>query len=469
MNSLSLPTKRFTATTLLCMAAMFASLAPAVASQEVGMFKGRCTFSDGSPASDALVQVFTGDSGDSRNSALGRLPGIDLRPTDWYSPAPRIGSALPIASVVTDKNGIWQIAGIRLRQSFVVTAQSIDKSGLSLGAARTDVPLGWKSGQDVPLILDVINLTIFASPPPFSANNTTVFFATDRAIGPVAAIPRDYLDEPGDGTVRFGSCDVETDALHRVRCHEVSESAMLAAMRTAALSTPNKQLLLFVHGFNCSFVDAARSSAMLSLGTGRTAFFYDWTSRDSVVDYTQDEDSIDGSLFPNGLKLISQLIDSYGRDRLVIVAHSMGSRLIYEAMHIFAFANSSGAHHAGFKAVAIAAGDVFVRKFRQGFSAIQPLTDDFDNYASSHDQALLLSEHFHVQDPRLGQTTPEMTVAEGLTSIDASAAKTDWLGHGYFLDPDLVADLKDLFDGKDVKDRRHLAVHGSSGYFDFIP
>src|SRR5690606_27247555 len=65
-------------------------------------------------------------------------------------------------------------------------------------------------------------------------------------------------------------------------------------------------------------------------------------------------------------------------------------------------------------------------------------------YASSRDRALLLSRYFHNYQ-RLGETEPQLIVANGMDTIDASLVDTSLLGHSYIGDvKSIVSDLHDL-------------------------
>jgi esterase/lipase superfamily enzyme len=81
-------------------------------------------------------------------------------------------------------------------------------------------------------------------------------------------------------------------------------------------------------------------------------------------------------------------------------------------------------------------------------------------YASARDRALLLSRAFH-NFQRLGETQPQLLVADGLDTIDASLVDTSLLGHSYIGDvPSIVADLRDLVvSGKRPPERPGLETY----------
>jgi hypothetical protein len=93
-------------------------------------------------------------------------------------------------------------------------------------------------------------------------------------------------------------------------------------------------------------------------------------------------------------------------------------------------------------------------------------------YASSRDRALMLSRYFHNYQ-RLGETEPQLIVANGMDTIDASLVDTSLLGHSYIGDvQSIVSDLRDLVvSGKRPKERGGLEAEliGELMYWSIMP
>ena len=101
-------------------------------------------------------------------------------------------------------------------------------------------------------------------------------------------------------------------------------------------------------------------------------------------------------------------------------------------------------------------------------------------YASTRDQALLaanaiakLQDALHVrsEDPIRAGTAQPLMLALGINTIDASAAITDFLGHGYFShDVDILSDIEDTLRDK-APPRAHLLAETLRGrpYWKFLP
>jgi Uncharacterized protein conserved in bacteria len=103
----------------------------------------------------------------------------------------------------------------------------------------------------------------------------------------------------------------------------------------------------------------------------------------------------------------------------------------------------------------IAAPDVDRRKFDIDMTQVVkdakiPLT----LYASSKDWALTLS-YLANKNHRLCHAEPELVIADGMETIDASSIDTDFLGHGYYGDArELLGDLFQLIKEKRLADKR---------------
>lgn len=101
-----------------------------------------------------------------------------------------------------------------------------------------------------------------------------------------------------------------------------------------------------------------------------------------------------------------------------------------------------------FDEVVFAAPDIDAREFRQIVApAIIDVADRITLYASSKDRALRVSRTLH-DYPRAGDSGEELTVVDGIETIDASVIDTSLLGHSYFADAlrlvgDLLAVIRD--------------------------
>jgi esterase/lipase superfamily enzyme len=216
-----------------------------------------------------------------------------------------------------------------------------------------------------------------------------------------------------------------------------------------------KQLLLFVHGFNVSFEDAARRCAQISydLAFDGPAISYSWPSKATVPGYPADEASVEWSA-AHLCSFIQKLLDNPEVGALHVLAHSMGNRAVMRAMELLGQALREG--HPGLAHIALAAPDVDAGVFRQSAPSIIPRARQITLYASDNDRALKASKAIH-DYRRAGQAGNDILVLPGMDTIDVTALDTDFLGHSYYGDNrSVISDIFYLIRGHAAKERHGL-------------
>jgi esterase/lipase superfamily enzyme len=247
-----------------------------------------------------------------------------------------------------------------------------------------------------------------------------------------------------------------------------TKEAFFTDLHSAIAGAPRKDALLFIHGYNVAFPEAARRTAQLAydLQFQGAPILYSWPSRASLSGYTADEESVQWTV-PHLINFLQDLHDRTGANTIHIIAHSMGNRAILNALEIL-MREKSPVH---FGQVVLAAPDVASSHFIQQIPIVQAAADHITLYASSRDQALAASQHVN-HYPRAGQTG-DLTVIPPVETIDASAVDTGFLGHSYFGQSVLVLkDMLDLIrDGLTAAHRSHLhpGLYGANTYWTFLP
>lgn len=207
----------------------------------------------------------------------------------------------------------------------------------------------------------------------------------------------------------------------------------VAALRDALLSADQRDALLFVHGYNVGFVDAARRAAQIGVDlkfAGRT-LLYSWCSAGDAHKYTVDEATIEWST-PHFEALLRLALTEIGAHSVHVIAHSMGNRALVRALERFdADALPPGA--ARLRQIIFAAPDVDGDTFRRIASAFRQRAERFTLYASATDVALRASRLVHGY-PRAGDAGDALVVVDGVDTIDATMADTSLIGlrHSYF-------------------------------------
>jgi esterase/lipase superfamily enzyme len=199
--------------------------------------------------------------------------------------------------------------------------------------------------------------------------------------------------------------------------------------------------LVFIHGYNVTFENAAIRAAQLGfdLKINGTTTLYSWPSKGAFDGYISDSAAIEASE-----KFISDFLIDFvrksGADRVNIIAHSMGNRGLLRALqHI----NSKAELQTEFKLnqIFLAAPDIDRDLFMNLAYLYKHHSCRTTLYASPADMALHLSSEIH-SAPRAGYYHP-YTVALGVDTIDVPDFNLDFLGHGYFAQAEAL--LTDIF------------------------
>jgi esterase/lipase superfamily enzyme len=225
----------------------------------------------------------------------------------------------------------------------------------------------------------------------------------------------------------------------------------------------SKSILIYVHGFNASFKDAALRTAQLAhdLKFPGMPFFFSWPSASLIRAYWQDEEAarFSESVFERLLDELSQLpaTDIY------IIAHSMGNRVVGHALQTRV---EKGKDTSRLRELLLAAPDINADLFNK---IIAPKLAAMKGtrttvYASSSDVALRISKVVH-GFRRLGETTDGISIYPGLETIDASSAASmaKAYGHLYITDsPSVLRDIETVIRKKLSAAQRGLSQIGTS-------
>lgn len=220
----------------------------------------------------------------------------------------------------------------------------------------------------------------------------------------------------------------------------LSEDGFVKTSKDLLAKADANEILLFVHGYANTFEDAARRAAQIAYDIrfpGVTAL-YSWPSEGDVTKYTVDEANVSATT-GHLQKFLSVLRERTGATRLHLVAHSMGSRALLETIALFS-KESASSKGAAIQHLVFAAPDVDAQRFLNLISLARGAAPNVTLYASSNDRALKASSGIHGSQIA-GQTVPQPIVTEGVFTIDASDADTDFLGHSYVGQSAIIDDM----------------------------
>ncbi|MBL8324835.1 MAG: alpha/beta fold hydrolase [Rubrivivax sp.] len=218
----------------------------------------------------------------------------------------------------------------------------------------------------------------------------------------------------------------------------LSHEAWRAELAKRATLLGNAGILVFIHGYNVAFQDAARRAGQLThdLGFAGPTVLFSWPSQGGLVDYTVDEQAAEWSI-PDMKAVLSSLGSIAQNTPVYVIAHSMGNRVL--ARGFKALVAEEPKKLAAFRQIVLAAPDIDADVFRRELGpAILNKGPRVTLYASSNDKALVASRKVHGGYKRLGESGDGIVVMSGLDTVDASTVSTEFLGHSYFGDSTTV-------------------------------
>ena len=189
----------------------------------------------------------------------------------------------------------------------------------------------------------------------------------------------------------------------------------------------DRNILLFVHGYNTDFPSAVLRAAQFSHDSNFDGIpvLFTWASRGRTLDYVYDLNSAlhaRDALLETGI-----VLNDTSAQRIDVVAHSMGNFLTVEAIRQQALrggVRDGGLVRRGkFNAVVLAAPDIDIDLFRRQLTWLNLQEPPVYVLTSGDDKALALSRRIAGGVERAGAADPAELSALGLTVIDLSQVK----------------------------------------------
>ncbi|HEY3738270.1 MAG TPA: alpha/beta fold hydrolase [Bryobacteraceae bacterium] len=249
----------------------------------------------------------------------------------------------------------------------------------------------------------------------------------------------------------YKDSDAEHKFIQLTRVQTFPQSEFSSKLENAVTAAKTPEVLVFLHGFNVTFEEAALRAAQISydMNFRGVILLFSWPSLGSwrpsasaIFPYTADEARADAS----GKRLADFLraLEGGPFHRVHLMAHSMGSRVLLSGI-------ADNLHKPGLPLghVAFVAADIYVASFESNWTKFQSAgAASVTSYASNADHALKFSNWWHVAN-RVGLISDGVPyVTDGLQTIDASAVSTSLLGHSDFgMKRSLLTDIGLLLDG----------------------
>ncbi|MET7714496.1 alpha/beta hydrolase [Streptomyces sp. NPDC005407] len=338
-----------------------------------------------------------------------------------------------------------------------------------------------------------------AEPPPFWPSSlrsllVPVMYATDRAALRPATGSAAYGSERG--TLSYGQATVSVPDTHRVgevdkprwwrlrfrpapakdillgSITPMTGDVFAQRVRGQLGQCATREALVFVHGYNVSFADAAVHAAQLAYDLNFTGavLLYSWPSKSSLLDYPADGEAARRAV-PYFQRFLRHLLTGTAVDEAHIVAHSMGNRVLTDGLAgLDTTSLSAGSGRLGH--VVFAAPDVDSEVFRQLLPGILRQARRCTLYVSDNDRALAVSRTL-ADFPRAGQRGDLAIVVPGLDTIDVTELGADLLGHSYVNNHrSVLADLHGLLRHSRPPSERYGLTgvpHADGRYWSFQP
>lgn len=244
------------------------------------------------------------------------------------------------------------------------------------------------------------------------------------------AVPPDRT--PGE--LKFpdgGPVDPRTEFFVNGRTDYDGQAAFRKALSREFAQRPvaDREVVLYVHGFNNTFGDGVMRIAQLAHDFQITgvAVHYAWPSSASALGYEYDRDS--QLIARDGLERLIHTIHAAGARRILIVAHSMGAMLTMEALRQIEIGDPGSVPQL-INGVILISPDIDVQLFHSQAERIGKLPQPFAIFVSRKDRALFLSSLLSGRDQRLGNILSAEAVADlDVTVIDVTSFSS---GAGHF-------------------------------------
>ena len=211
--------------------------------------------------------------------------------------------------------------------------------------------------------------------------------------------------------------------------------------------SPDRAAMVFVHGFNVDFASAARRTAQMKydLGFRGAAVLYSWPAPGN---YVECEGNAVWTL-PHLMEFLTEYVHKSGAERIHLIAHSMGTRVLATALK--ELATSPAAANVRYNQIVLAAPDIDADVFkRQIAPRIVDAAERISIYSSSKDLALAASKKVH-RYKRLGEGGANLTTFpewRQIEVLDASNVDESLLGHSYYGNsPTILRDVRGVLDG----------------------
>lgn len=223
--------------------------------------------------------------------------------------------------------------------------------------------------------------------------------------------------------------------------HLESEAAFVEAVDAAIdASGGNRDVLVFVHGYNSGFSDSVLRFSQFAHDAGfdGATVLFSWASRGSAVEYLYDRES--ATIARDGLERTLRALTGSKAKRIHVMAHSMGNWVAMESLRQLQIGGNPTLD-GRMGEVVLASPDIDIDVFKSQMRRLGQPEKPYNLLISRDDRALNLSQRLAGNRPRLGNYADDADlVGLGIVVYDLTAvAAGGSMKHGKFSDaPEIV-------------------------------
>lgn len=237
----------------------------------------------------------------------------------------------------------------------------------------------------------------------------------------------------------------------------------------------SNELVVFVHGYNTSFTDAAIRAAQMAHDTNFQGepVLYSWPSTTSLVDYKGDKDRAKEN-FTSLARFLLKLAEESDHE-INIIAHSMGGYILVHALEKIDEWKEAGEFSVEaicnrrdgrlFDQVILASPDISITNFEEIITShdITKYSSRMTLYSTHNDKVLTASRLVNIflegsGEARLGSSAKAFEVVTGVDTIDArQEIPLQFFGHSFYAKHlTLVSDIHSILNYGVKPDERML-------------
>ncbi len=304
----------------------------------------------------------------------------------------------------------------------IVLLLSVCLAGCVDRAVLADLPTE-AVAKDVVPIFTATNRSLEASLPGDGRSDEVVYSRID------VSVPPDRV--PGAiATPTRGAANPVTDFLVADETSFGGATGFRKAVSRALRKLPasERDVLIYVHGFNNNFADGVLRMAQLShdLNVRGLPLHFSWPSSANPLGYVYDRAS---ALYSRDqLEDFIRLVQVPEARRVIVVAHSMGGFLTMEALRQMEI-RAPGRVHRDIDGVVLLSPDIDIDVFRTQAAEIKRLPSTFVIFQSENDRALGLSARLTGLKDRLGNIADKSRISEFDITLVNVTEFSSGLGH----------------------------------------